>query len=197
MERCAELVPGFFDIYAGRLCRYSHTFTLPGQDAPRPLPSPPRILCFFLPAGNASLRERISVRAVAEEGGYNLGCGRGRYCGSSGPAAMVLATFRNLSCIPRRSPCPERYPLPLALGFPSLSRNQQHLPMESLPGPISSPSGVPLPTNTFSHLTKSLSGSMPAPSGVRPPTKSPTSTPVYPQPHRSFQPPIQPHPFFS
>ena len=116
---------------------------------------------------------------------------------SSGPAAMVLATFRNLSCIPRRSPCPERYPLPLALGFPSLSRNQQHLPMESLPGPISSPSGVPLPTNTFSHLTKSLSGSMPAPSGVRPPTKSPTSTPVYPQPHRSFQPPIQPHPFFS
>ena len=116
---------------------------------------------------------------------------------SSGPAAMVLATFRNLSCIPRRSPCPERYPLPLALGFPSLSRNQQHLPMESLPGPISSPSGVPLPPNTFSHLTKSLSGSMPAPSGVRPPTKSPTSTPVYPQPHRSFQPPIQPHPFFS
>ena len=81
VERCAELVPGFFDIYAGRLCRYSHTFTLPGQDAPRPLPSPPRILCFFLPAGNASLRERISVRAVAEEGGYNLGCGRGRYCG--------------------------------------------------------------------------------------------------------------------
>ena len=26
-------------------------------------------------------RERISVRAVAEEGGYNLGPGRGRYCG--------------------------------------------------------------------------------------------------------------------
>ena len=120
---------------------------------------------------------------------------------SSGPDAMVLAgsrspssiprrspcsdrcqlplasgfpsTFRNLSCIPRRSPCPDRYPLPQASGFPSISRNQQHPPTESLPE------------------------SMPAPSGVRPPTKSPTSTPVYPQPHRSFQPPIQPHPFFS
>ena len=68
---------------------------------------------------------------------------------SSGPAAMLLAISRNLSCIPRRSPCPERYPLPLALGFPSLSRNQQHLPMESLPGPISSPSGVRLSL----HLT--------------------------------------------
>ena len=40
----------------------------PGQDAPRPLPSPPRILCFFLPAGSVSQRERISVRVVAEEG---------------------------------------------------------------------------------------------------------------------------------
>ena len=36
---------------------------------------------------------------------------------SSGPAAMVLAISRNLSCIPRRSPCPGRYPLPLASGF--------------------------------------------------------------------------------
>ena len=42
---------------------------------------------------------------------------------SSGPAAMVLAISRNLSCIPRRSPCPGRYPLPLASGFPFPSRN--------------------------------------------------------------------------
>ena len=40
----------------------------PGQDAPRPLPSPARVLCFFLSVGNVSQRERISVRAVAEEG---------------------------------------------------------------------------------------------------------------------------------
>ena len=39
---------------------------LPGQDAPRPLPSSARVL--FLPAGSVSQRERISVRAVAEEG---------------------------------------------------------------------------------------------------------------------------------
>ena len=40
----------------------------PGQDAPRPLPSPTKVLSFFLPAGSVSQRERISVRAVAEEG---------------------------------------------------------------------------------------------------------------------------------
>ena len=36
---------------------------------------------------------------------------------SSGPAAMLLAISQNLSCIPRRSPCPGRYPLPLAYLF--------------------------------------------------------------------------------
>ena len=40
----------------------------PGQDAPRQLPSPARVLSFFLPAGSVSQRERISVRVVAEEG---------------------------------------------------------------------------------------------------------------------------------
>ena len=81
MSRYSNPSSGLFGICVETLRRYSYTPTIPGQDAPRPLPSPPRILCFFLPAGNASLRERISVRAVAEEGGYNLGCGRGRYCG--------------------------------------------------------------------------------------------------------------------
>ena len=81
VRRCADLIPRFFCIYSGTLYWYSYTSTIPGQDAPRPLPSPARILSFFLPAGSVSQRERISVRAVAEEGWYNLGCGRGRYCG--------------------------------------------------------------------------------------------------------------------
>ena len=88
VERYAELAPEFFSIYAEKLCRHSHTFTIPGQDT----------VCF--------------------------------------------------------RPLPRIY--------------------------------------VFSYQLE-----MPAPSGVRLPTKSPTSTPVYPQPHRSFQPPIQPHPFFS
>ena len=33
---------------------------------------------------------------------------------SSGPAAMLLADSRSPSSIPRRSPCPDRYPLPQA-----------------------------------------------------------------------------------
>ena len=65
---CADLVPKFFCIYSRTLRRYSYTSTIPGQDAPRPLPSPARVLSFFLSVGNVSQRERISVRAVAEEG---------------------------------------------------------------------------------------------------------------------------------
>ena len=81
VRRCADLIPRFFCIYSGTLYWYSYTSTIPGQDAPRPLPSPARVLSFFLSAGSVSQRERISVRAVAEEGWYNLGPGRGRYCG--------------------------------------------------------------------------------------------------------------------
>ena len=81
VRRCADLIPRFFCIYSGTLYWYSYTSTIPGQDAPRPLPSSARVLFFFLPAGSVSQRERISVRAVAEEGWYNLGSGRGRYCG--------------------------------------------------------------------------------------------------------------------
>ena len=62
------IVPKFFYIYSRTLRQYSYTSTIPGQDAPRPLPSPARVLSFFLPAGSVSQRERISVRAVAEEG---------------------------------------------------------------------------------------------------------------------------------
>ena len=81
MNRYANPSSGLFGISAKTLRRYSYTPTIPGQDAPRPLPSPARVLSFFLPAGSVSQRERISVRAVAEEGWYNLGPGRGRYCG--------------------------------------------------------------------------------------------------------------------
>ena len=81
MNRYANPSSGLFGISAKTLRRYSYTPTIPGQDAPRPLPSPARVLSFFLPAGSVSQRERISIRAVAEEGWYNLGPGRGRYCG--------------------------------------------------------------------------------------------------------------------
>ena len=87
---------------------------------------------------------------------------------SSGPAAMVLAISRNLSCITRRSPCPGRYPLPLASAFPSTSRSHSciprrspcpgryHLPLASgfLPESMPHPSGVPTfhsPHGTLAH----------------------------------------------
>ena len=63
MNRYANPSSGLFGISAKTLRRYSYTPTIPGQDAPRPLPSPARILSFFLPAGSVSQRERISARA--------------------------------------------------------------------------------------------------------------------------------------
>ena len=71
---------------------------------------------------------------------------------SSGPAAMLLAISRNLSCIPRRSPCPGRYPLPLAYGVLSTFRNQQYPPdgvparpdILSLWRPLFSPTFLPI-----------------------------------------------------
>ena len=83
---------------------------------------------------------------------------------SSGPAAMVLAISRNLSCIPRRSPCPGRYPLPLAPGFLPVSRSPARIDATSLWRPVSYPGRChiplayqlsipltePLPTPTFS-----------------------------------------------
>ena len=91
VERYADLVPGFFDIYGGTLCRsgpcilrylwwyavpipflYSSILigifctSLTFQDrTPSPLPSP---ACFFLSAGSVSQRKVASGRAAAEEG---------------------------------------------------------------------------------------------------------------------------------
>ena len=64
---------------------------------------------------------------------------------SSGPAAMVLAISRNLSCIPRRSPCPGRYPLPLAPGFLPVSRSPARIDATSLWRPVSYPGRYLLP----------------------------------------------------
>ena len=52
---------------------------------------------------------------------------------SSGPAAMLLAISRNLSCIPRRSPCPGRYPLPLASAFLSPPKQKSPRPYSNSP----------------------------------------------------------------
>ena len=56
---------------------------------------------------------------------------------SSGPAAMLLAISRNLSCIPRRSPCPGRYPLPLASGFLSTSQPKKNATHQAASSQIS------------------------------------------------------------
>ena len=50
---------------------------------------------------------------------------------SSGPAAILLAISQNLSCIPRRSPCSGRYPLPLAYLFLSTFRSFNYIPQQS------------------------------------------------------------------
>ena len=83
---------------------------------------------------------------------------------SSGPAAMVLAISRNLSCIPRRSPCPGRYPLPLASAFPSTSRSHNCIPRRS-----PCPGRYPLPlASAFLSTFRNLSSS---PDSVPPATK--------------------------
>ena len=64
---------------------------------------------------------------------------------SSGPAAMLLAVSRSPSSIPRRSPCPDRFHLPLASLSPStLTKPQQHPRLHLNPDrchlPLASPS---------------------------------------------------------
>ena len=63
---------------------------------------------------------------------------------SSGPAAMVLAISRNLSCIPRRSPCPGRYPLPLASLFLSTLTDPSCIPRSPCPDRYPLPPDIPL-----------------------------------------------------
>ena len=65
---------------------------------------------------------------------------------SSDPAAMLLAISRNLSCFPRRSPCPDRYPLPQASLSAAMlltgSRRPSNIPNRVLPDPMPSPPGI-------------------------------------------------------
>ena len=72
--------------------------------------------------GGGVIQLRLRERALLRQGQLS------EPQASSGPAAMLLAISRNLSCIPRRSPCPGRYPLPLASVFLSTFRNQQYPP---------------------------------------------------------------------
>ena len=96
VERYTDLISKLFNIYNESLfqsffwsLRYLRWDATPiqlhshnprtGRPASASVPCPD--FMFSLPVGSVSQRERISVRAVAEEGWYNLGCGRGRYCG--------------------------------------------------------------------------------------------------------------------
>ena len=139
VKHCADLLPGFFSIYSETLRRYSYTPTIPGQDARVRFRSRPGFYLF--PAGWKCQPEGEDIGSGCCGGGVIQLRSRERALlrqgqlfeplASSGPAAMVLAISRNLSCITRRSPCPGRYPLPLASGF--------------LPESMPHPSGVRYP----------------------------------------------------
>ena len=87
--------------------------------------------------GGGVIQLRLRERALLRQGQLS------EPQASSGPAAMLLAISQNLSCIPRRSPCPGRYPLPLAFGFPPTFRSLNCILLtDFLPRPISSPSSV-------------------------------------------------------
>ena len=86
---------------------------------------------------------------------------------SSGPAAMLLAISRNLSCIPRRSPCPGRYPLPLAPGFLPVSRSPARIDATSLWRPVSYPGRYLLPLTYI-----------PAQKKRTPPPRRPSNSPL-------------------
>ena len=122
VERCADLVPGFFCIYSGTLYWYSYTSTIPGQDAPRPLPSP---FGFYL----FSYRLEVSARGRGYRPGQGLRRGiqlRFREMAKSIAAGPELAVGSN------SWPCRNN----------ALSRNLSCItPPPQQPEPISSPSG--------------------------------------------------------
>ena len=90
VERCADLVPVFFDIYSDTLGRSDSGDSsvligifytnLAFQDrTPSPLPSP---VLFFSCRLEASARGRWHrAGLLRRRGDYYLGCGRRRYCG--------------------------------------------------------------------------------------------------------------------
>ena len=136
--------------------RYADTATLPqSQDRTPASASVPAPAFIFFPAGwkcqpegedigsgccgGGVIQLRLRERALLRQGQLF------EPTASSGPAAMLLAISRNLSCIPRRSPCPGRYPLPLASAFLSTFRT-----------PSSSPDSVPPATKKAGSSAHSL-----------------------------------------
>ena len=81
--------------------------------------------------GGGVIQLRLRERALLRQGQLS------EPQASSGPAAMLLAISRNLSCIPRRSPCPGRYPLPLASGFLSTSQPKKNTTHQAASSQIS------------------------------------------------------------
>ena len=81
--------------------------------------------------GGGVIQLRLRERALLRQGQMS------ESQASSGPAAMLLAISRNLSCIPRRSPCPDRYPLPLAYLFLSTSQPKKNATHQAASSQIS------------------------------------------------------------
>ena len=143
--RCDDPVSVFFDTYRNFLCQSN----ISGQDAQSA--SIPRM---FFPVGwkcqpegedigsgccgGGVIQLRLRERALLRQGQLF------EPAASSGPAAMVLAISRNLSCIPRRSPCPGRYPLPLASLFLSTLTDPSCIPRSPCPARYPLPPGIPL-----------------------------------------------------
>ena len=135
--------------------RYADTATLPQSQDRTPASASVHAPAFiFFPAGwkcqpegedigsgccgGGVIQLRLRERALLRQGQLF------EPTASSGPAAMLLAISRNLSCIPRRSPCPGRYPLPLASLFLSTLTDPSCIPRSPCPDRYPLPPGIPL-----------------------------------------------------
>ena len=158
--------------------RYADTATLPqSQDRTPASASVPAPAFIFFPAGWKCQPEGEDIGSGCCGGGVIQLRSRERALlrqgqlfeppASSGPAAMVLAISRNLSCIPRRSPCPGRYPLPLAPGFLPVSRSPARIDATSLWRPVSYPGRYLLPLTYI-----------PAQKKRTPPPRRPSNSPL-------------------
>ena len=163
-----------------QLRRYADTATLPqSQDRTPASASVPAPAFIFFPAGWKCQPEGEDIGSGCCGGGVIQLRSRERAllrqgqlfepAASSGPAAMVLAISRNLSCIPRRSPCPGRYPLPLAPGFLPVSRSPARIDATSLWRPVSYPGRYLLPLTYI-----------PAQKKRTPPPRRPSNSPLIP-----------------
>ena len=138
-----------------QLRRYADTATLPQSQDRTPASASVHAPAFiFFPAGWKCQPEGEDIGSGCCGGGVIQLRSRERALlrqgqlfeptASSGPAAMLLAISRNLSCIPRRSPCPGRYPLPLASLFLSTLTDPSCIPRSPCPDRYPLPPGIPL-----------------------------------------------------